>query len=224
MSKLVLVTLLVVTVALAACTGTTADSSPSPSPSFAPSNPSLAPTSPSIPPEPPPSVTPAPTSPAPSQADFTPAERYLLDGVRRGATDCAPARNDDLPAKAIAGIECASEDPTIARVGFYLFENDADILDAYLARMTAEGVATDSGPCADGEGEGAYTPGEGMVPSRNGCFINDEGVANYRVTLPYHHVYIGILGRSDDMRALEDFAWVGNKDTPGAPTLWGPSN
>jgi hypothetical protein len=35
-------------------------------------------------------------------------------------------------------------------------------------------------------------------------------------------VSIGIRGRSDDMRALEDFAWLGNQDTPGNPTLWGP--
>jgi hypothetical protein len=33
-------------------------------------------------------------------------------------------------------------------------------------------------------------------------------------------VYIGVLGRTADMRALVDFAWRGNQDTPGGPTLW----
>ena len=94
------------------------------------------------------------------------------------------------------------------------------MLDAYLARMRAEGVAADSGSCRDGENEGPYTPGDGMIPFRNGCFINDRGYANYRATLPGSHVYIGILGRSADMAVLEDFAWVGNQDAPGSPTLW----
>jgi hypothetical protein len=57
------------------------------------------------------------------------------------------------------------------------------------------------------------------VPNRAGCFVNDAGFANYRATLPAR-VYIGILGRSADMAALEDWAWIGSQDTPGSPTLW----
>ena len=45
--------------------------------------------------------------------------------------------------------------------------------------------------------------------------MNDDGYANYRATLPGSHVYIGILGRGDDMVALEDFAWLGSQDAPG---------
>jgi len=142
--------------------------------------------------------------------------------VLRGATECAPAGgSDELPRDAIAGIECGSDDAGVARIGFYLFENDADMLDAYVFRMKAEGVALDSGNCRDGEHESAYTPGDGLLPHRNGCFINDEGYANYRATLPGFHVYIGILGSMDNMPYLEDFAWDGNTDTPGGPTLWG---
>ena len=113
----------------------------------------------------------------------------------------------------------------MARIGFYLFGNDADMLDAYFLRMNAEGVARDSGPCNEGEGEGAYTPpGKARSPSRTGCFINDEGFANYRATLPGVHVYIGILGRWGDTRALEDFAWRFSQDVPGSPTLWGETS
>jgi hypothetical protein len=227
MSRFVLAASLVSVLAVAACSA--APTEPAPSPSSNPTVPSAPPSAapPSAAPPvttPPPSVTPPPPSPEPSPADFTAAERYLLDGILRGAEDCQPAGgSDDLPRDAIAGIECASPDPSVSRIGFYLFANDADMLDAYLARMKAEGVALDSGICNEGERESAYIPGEGdeIVPYRVGCFINDEGYANYRVTLPGAHVYIGILGRSGDMVALEDFAWLGSQDTPGNPTLWG---
>ena len=108
----------------------------------------------------------------------------------------------------------------MAKIGFYVFDGDGGMLDAYYARMKAEGVAFDRGSCAEGEGEGAYTPGEGEIASRVGCFVNAEGFANYRITLPGHHVYIGILGRTSRPVDLETFAWLGNQDVPGGPTVW----
>ena len=39
--------------------------------------------------------------------------------------------------------------------------------------------------------------------------------------MPVSNVYIGILGRSDDMLALETFAWKGNQDTPRYPDALG---
>ena len=232
MSRSVLAASLVAMLVLAGCGA--APSAPSPLPSASPAAPSappsVAPPSVAPPSVAPPSVAPSPTPPdatpkppaAEAPPDFTAAERYLLDRVLRGATDCEPAGgSDDLPRDAIAGIECHSDDRAVARIGFYLFANDADMLDAYFFRMNAEGVARDSGTCYEGEGEGAYTPGEGEIASRNGCFINDEGFANYRATLPGVHVYIGILGRSGDTRAVDAFAWRFNQDVPGVPTLWG---
>jgi hypothetical protein len=218
MSRIVLAALLVAALALAACGA--APNQPAPPPSANPGNPSA---QPSVPPvtTPAPIVTPRPANPG-SLEDFTAGERYLFDGVLRGATECQPAGgSDDQPRDAIAGIECASADPAVARIGFYLFENDTDMVDAHVWRMTAEGVALDSGSCADGEGESAYTPGEGMVPYRTGCFVDGDGIAIYRATLPGSHVAINIRGRSADTGALEDFAWSGNQDTPGNPTLWG---
>ena len=224
MPRSVLAASLVATLILAACGA--APIAPSPVPSASPTAPSAPPSvappsvapSPTAPPSPTsPAATPEP-SPAQVPADFTAAERYLLDGARRGAIDCEPAGgSDDLPKDAIAGIECDSDDPAVARIGFYLFANDADMLDAYFLRMNAEGVSRDSGTCNEGEGEGAYTPGEGEIASRNGCFINDEGFANYRATLPGAHVYIGVLGRSGDTRALDAFAWRFNQDVPDPP-------
>ena len=204
-----------------------AETPPSPSPS-APVDPTPAPSvsappSPTAEPSAEPSAGPTETpSDAPSEQPIgvTADEQYLIDGVLRDVEDCQPVRVD-LPSGAIAGIECTSDDPAVAEIGFYLFEDDAATVAAYLARMAAEGIALESGGCADGEGEGSYVPYEGQSPWRNGCFINDEGYANYRATLPGAHVYFGILGRSDDMAALAAFAWRGNQDVPGGPTLWG---
>ncbi|HEX6868081.1 MAG TPA: hypothetical protein VF119_04705 [Candidatus Limnocylindrales bacterium] len=159
------------------------------------------------------------TSPAPTAEGFTPDEQILLDGIRRGARDCEPVR-DGLPDGATAGIECGSDDPAVARVGFYRFPTEAAALEAYLARMRAEGVPLETVACIEGEGEGSYVPYEdGVSPMRNGCFVNDEGFANFRATLG-GGMYVGVLGTSDDMVALVDYAWKGNQDTPGMPTLW----
>jgi hypothetical protein len=242
--SLVLAAFLVAVVGLAA---TTAASIKAPaSPSAPPASPSAQPVTPSAPTATPsasptvtpaPSLTPPPATPAPSKAPviatprpptprptspaFTAAQQDLLDGIQRGTKDCQPARGSaELPKGAIAGIECDSTDPAVARVGFYMFANDDDMIDAYLTRMRAEGVELDSGSCNDGEAEGAYLPYEGFALDRAGCFVNDDGFANYRYTSTGKHVYIGILGKSADMLALETFAWKGSLDTPGIPTLW----
>jgi hypothetical protein len=218
MSRLVL-TLVVLAGTLAAC----GNAQPQPTPPTAsPSVPGTAAPS-SVQPDTSDSPSPSPSTPEPAvtsePVEPTVAEQYLLDGIRRGAIDCQPVRQD-LPPRATGGIECSADDPAVARVGFYLFEGEADLLEAYSERMNAEGVVRDSGSCVDGEGESAYVPGEGEVASRHGCFVNDEGYANYRATLPGSLLYIGVLGRTGDMTSLEDFAWRGNQDTPGAPTLW----
>jgi hypothetical protein len=234
MPKMVLAALLVAAFALAAC-GSPASSPigqvpPSPVPSGQPI-PTASPVSlPS--PSADPSVTPAPsgspTATAQPTAKPSPVvtnmnERYLIAGARRDVSRCVPVRTG-LPPRAIAGVECRATDAHVAKVGFYLFKTDKDTVNAYVERMRAEGIELDSagGPCIDGEGDGAYVPweGPGIAPWRNGCFLNDAGYANFRATLPGSHVYIGVLGRSADMAALADFAWKGNQDTPGAPTVW----
>jgi len=165
----------------------------------------------------------SPEKPDPAIVEFTPDEMYLVEGIERGVSDCEPVR-DKLPKDAVAGIECLGKDWFVARVGYYLFENDEQMLDHYFARMEAEGVTRDTGSCFDGEGEGAYIPGPEEVASRQGCFITAEGVANYRLTLPGAHVYIGIVGHNIDTVELQDFAFLGNRDTPSSPTLWGNPN
>jgi len=156
---------------------------------------------------------------------FTAKERYLIRGIQRTAVDCRPVR-EDLPSKAYAGVECRSDDPAVARMGFYLFHNDKDMLSVYYARVHAEGLKVGSGACVDGkEGESAFVPGEpdDVLVDRHACFLNDQGYANYRVTM-LGGLYVGLLGRSANMTALEDFAWVGSVDMPGYPTIWSEGN
>jgi hypothetical protein len=220
--------LLIAVIVLSACTANTTSAPASPSappagPSAAPSAPPSATPLPSVqpPPAPPePTQQPDVATPRPTAQAFSDDEQDLLDGVQRGTKNCRPAGSDDLPGGAVAGIECDSTDPAVARIGFYLFGDDQAMVDAYLARMQAEGVEGGTGACSDGESEQAYIPGEGFATNRAGCFVNDEGFANYRYTITGDHVYVGILGRSADMAALQDFAWKGNQDVPGMPTLW----
>ena len=231
MSKLILTASLLAVLAIAACSPAAGGPTAVPSVPSSPLLPPIAAPPASDPPVVPgPTPTDAPEAPAPDPTDppekpdpaiveFSADEIYLADGIQRGASDCEPVR-DKLPSGALAGIECLGNDWFVARVGYYLFENDEDMFDTYVARMEAEGVTLNEGSCFDGEGDQAYIPGDEEVMARQGCFITAEGVANYRVTLPGAHVYIGIVGHNIDTVELEDFAWLGNKDVPGNPTLW----
>lgn len=182
----------------------------SPSPPAPSSTPSVSPT--------PPASTPVPTR-KPSVGPLTVEETYLIAGARADLFDCVPLR-DGLPAATYGAIECLADDPAVARVGLFMFDGDIDMMAAYFARMDAEGVKRDSGSCEEGEGEHVYIPGGDEVQHRHGCFINEGGYANYRATLPIDHVYIGVLGRTADARALQEFAWRGNPAVPGRPTVW----
>ena len=228
MSKLIFTASLLAVLAIAACSPAAGGPRvpsvpPARPPSMEPpaSEPPVAPlpTPTDVPAMPVPDPTDPPQQPEPGIVEFTEGEIYLADGILRGVMDCEPVR-DNLPKDAVAGIECLGKDWFVARVGYYLFENDKEMLEHYFARMRAEGVTPDEGSCFDGEGEGAYIPGDEEVASRQGCFITAEGVANYRLTLPGAHVYIGIVGHNIDTIELEDFAFLGNRDTPGFPTLW----
>ena len=240
MSKLILAASLVAVLILAACgAGPTTSTPPGGSTPPAPSVPASVPPSvdpssaPSVPPATPaPTATPAPSTPPAATPDPTPSpkptpvvlkveEVYLMAGVRKGLTNCVPVR-ENLPKETTGAIECSADDPAVAKVGFYLFDGSAAALDAYYARFRAEGVPLNEGTCFEGTGvaEGPYIPGPDDTDSRVGCFINDQGYANLRVTMPGFLLYIGVLGTSADTKSLEEFTFRGNVDVPGFPTLW----
>jgi hypothetical protein len=159
-------------------------------------------------------------SPIPSP---TADEAYLLSGIRRDAgIDCVPVRSA-LPAGAVGAVECAPNEGAVDRFRVTLFTLPHDLLALYLAEMTAHGVALNSGGCVNGNGESTYIPGpdDDSVRQRNGCFVADA--ANFRAIAAGEQVYIAIVGKSRDVSAqLDAYAWKGNEDVPGAPTLWLP--
>ena len=192
---------------------------PSAAPSATPSAPvvsappSVAPPSEAPPTKAPPAVTPKP-SPAPT---FSTAERRLLEAIRVDARiGCAPRRTG-LPQEAVAGVECRVGSALVDRVGIYSFQEEIEsdaALQAYLVRLVDNGVTPRTGDCLAG------TPGDSSWPSylpdddedlgyraeRSGCFFDENGIANVRLTC-YGSLYVGILGETADIAGLYKWAW-----------------
>jgi hypothetical protein len=168
-----------------------------------------------------PVATPAPT--------LSPTERALVAEFREDAVvNCIPRRTE-LPPRAIAGVECRPDSDLVARVGLYRFRSDEDAALTYLERMASYGVEPDSGYCHQGEPADEGSPLEG-VPTvvfggsrlsiyRTGCFHDENGTANYRLTCWGGAVYVGVLGRTSDIAALADWVWRGQVDTPSPPGI-----
>ena len=155
-------------------------------------------------------------SAAPS-GSMSPAELDLLGGVREDAfVDCV-AKREDLPAGAIGGVECAPRTALVDRIGFYRFETEQAAFEAYATRMAGQGIALRSGDCWSGTpGDSAWTPGDGPdhggdIPYRAGCFFDEFGTANVRLTCTMAAAvgagtYVGILGANRDVAALYEWA------------------
>ncbi len=164
MNKFVLAAAMVAALILAACGASRPTSSPSTVPSAAPSQGAVSPTpstqsSPSASPSAGSIATPVGTPAATTKPSTEPtpvalsrAEKYLVDGIMRGESDCSPVRGANLPGLAIAGIDCDLVGSPAARMGFYLFKNDDDMLDAYMSRVSVENLVVESGACVPGEG------------------------------------------------------------------------
>ncbi len=214
--------------ALAACSTATA---PNQSASPTPSPPIEAPTS-SLEPTPVPTVAATPSQtvePTPSPAILTidPAqgERMLLSGVRQDLQDkCAPI-DPDMPRSAVAGIRCKPTGKVVERVTLYLFRSQEDLLDAYTNWLTAHEIPprSNGGRCIVGRAsEGGYVPGDDhgiVVAERGGCYLDAKGKAHYVATVP-PFVLAEVDGKVADIAAVERWAWLGNQDQPGGPTVW----
>ena len=196
---------------LAACSP-----APAASPSAAPSaEPSAAPATPAAP-------TPVGTALPPGTTE---AELELLTRIRLDLTTaCAPLRTD-LPEGAVAGVECTPGGDVVERAAIYLFDTKDALLTTYTAELAAHDVPvrTNGGRCEPGRAsEGGYVPGDDHgieVAERGGCWIDAEGTAHYVATLP-PFVLIKVDGAGGDVTAVERWAWLGNQDQPGAPTVW----
>jgi hypothetical protein len=166
-------------------------------------------------------------------------EQELLSQLREDArVDCRPRRTD-LPDLAVVGVECFPSDALVARVGIYAFATNRDAALAYLGRLSSAGVAPNTGRCLSGvPGDVGWTAGDGegsvddddaivvngkaLIAYRSGCFYDENGTANFRATC-WEPTYVGVLGRTRDIAALEQWAWAYPDDveqgTPGPPGI-----
>ena len=139
--------------------------------------------------------------------NLTGPELFLASGI---ATEIRRScgRAPDLPAEAIAGIQCHPDSTSIEAIGFYLFERRAPMREWYFARLAEFGVERDSGEtCVDGlPGEGVDTPGIENLEYRIGCYVDASGAANVRMALPAvaedRSVYVGAAGTTQSIEGL----------------------
>ena len=154
-------------------------------------------------------------------AKLSPAEAALIDGLRPDAAiDCRPRRTR-LPARASVGVECHVNAAVVTRIGLYRFATPRDAATTYLERLASYGVRPRTGEClgrTEGDRaweEGDATPGTEaervsvvgsppLVTGRIGCFHDENGTANARVTCG--SISVGILGRDDDLADVERWA------------------
>ncbi len=156
------------------------------------------------------------------------AEARLLSGIRASIRDaCKPLRKG-LPGAALAAMDCPLADPVVKRVRAYLFREQSDLVDAYFARLADMGLDRDKphrGRCRPGRpSDEPYHPTmpkeRADYPYRSGCFIDGAGRAHFLVTSP-PYVLSEVTGRDGDFDAVKGWAWSGNQDVPGGPTVAG---
>lgn len=153
-------------------------------------------------------------------------EAQLLTGVRVDLQDTCQPRRGASPGGAIAEIECRPTSDLASHVAVSLFDSEDALMGAYLGMLAERQIQprTDGAPCAPGQAtESAYTPGDSgpdLLPVRGACFFDPDGVAHYLATLP---PYVLVEVDGVDPEAVERFAWLGNQDVPGSPTIWSGS-
>jgi hypothetical protein len=177
-----------------------------------------------------------PPSPA-SSAEWEVVERE----ARIFVDDCERLGPDELPARAVAGVECIVDPVSgagaagILRAGFYLFRSVGGMEATYRERLGEHGVALDSGDCGSGQpGERRYELAdiwdpealEGLSPEersrvgRVGCFFDTDGRASMRWTWEDILVYGGLVAGHDDL-AETYLQWVDLQQCRSCTPSWG---
>jgi hypothetical protein len=189
----------------------------------------------------PPVATISPTSgagatPSPPASPNVEAEALLLAGIRADTEVACASRRVELPAGAVAVVECLPDTDLVRSAAFYLFEVQDTFMDAYFAKVAENGLTVGSGPNGSGLGEGAYFPdGQGSVfpPQRYAMWLDSAGVAHYLTTLLFGNqvsdtqqtgpfVLVEVDASSGDWEALFDWAYLGSIGEPSTPSLWRP--
>lgn len=163
---------------------------------------------------------------------WTNGEIFLLAGVADDVRpSCRPA--DVLPEGSFEGIRCFPDG--VKAVGFYIVLNTDWMKDMlYERRLARYGVTPKSdGTCVDGvPGDIVDSVSDG-VEARIGCYVDADGLANARFTLPpgtggaEQGVYIGVVGTDGDIaklfKVLEGRSWPGDDGCRYCAAPWGLS-
>ena len=154
--------------------------------------------------------------------DWTAAELYLLAGAQpKVRPTCSKAPK--LPEGGYDGIQC--HPAGIGTIGFYAFDDRAEMRKVYFARLAEYKVKPDSGRvCLDGKpGEGVDTPGNEGFEWRIGCYVDENGLANARLLLPSgtsgQNVYVGVVGKVPSIGSLFAALFPGH-DPAAAGCAW----
>ena len=149
----------------------------------------------------------------------------LLGGLRTDLQGACELLDEDRPPAAVASARCVPGVDQAVVVRVDLFDEQATMLDAYAALTEAAGLApeTNGGSCFEGEAaEGAWVPGENpaAIPERGACWFDADGAPVYVATQP-PYVLITVTGTpGSQLPSAHQYAWLGNEDVPGAPTIW----
>ena len=153
------------------------------------------------------------------------AAAVLLKGMRLDLQErCAPIATA-LPTAAVAGVACAPAGAATDTASVFLFDTQAAMLGAYGGWL--EGHSLRMGDTSPGCGEGsvaesAWLPdgGGGAPPAERGaCQVGLDGRVRGAITLP-PFVLVTYEGPATDPASVARWAWLGNKDQPGSPTVW----
>ena len=163
-------------------------------------------------------ASPAPVTATPAPVtDLTPAQTYLLAGVRSDVqASCRPAV--ELPLGATAGIQCDGS-PPIDAVGFFLYSSRRVMRHVFWARLHEHGVTRRTGhQCRDGEpGEAIDRSAPRVLAVRVGCYFEPSGLAGLRILIPSkmrsQNVSIVVTSSGRELAPLLD--WL-NTTSPGA--------
>ena len=149
----------------------------------------------------------------------------LLRGIRLDLQDrCSPITTG-LPAAAVAGLACAPDAAAADAASVFLFDTQAAMLGAYGAWLEGHSLRIgDASPgCGTGSvAESAWLPdggGGAQLAERGACQVGLDGRVRGAITLP-PFVLVTYEGPAADPAAVARWAWLGNKDQPGGPTVW----
>ena len=148
----------------------------------------------------------------------------LLRGMRLDLQERCASIVAGLPAEAVAGLACTPAAAAVDSAAIYLFDTQQAMLGAYTAWLDGNSIrirdrSPGCGPDSVAEFPWIPTIDDALPPERQACHVGLDGRARGAITLP-PFVLVTFEGPAVDPAAVARWAWLGNKDQPGSPTVW----